>query len=395
MNEIEKTLLWNALVNGVVPDKITTSWIVGREQELEILRTSLEMMTKSNVSQFKLIEGDYGFGKTLLMKTFEAEAIQQGYVVARFALGTHNNFSKPEIVYKDIMSNIRTKQSETSTDFEMIFESWLKDLKLQRGTSSASKHIFSVIEELSKYNATFSSVLLCYIRAIINNDLEIAHLALAWINGDYNISVEQKKRIGVRGSIDRNNAFDILQGFSKLVELLGYKGLVIFVDELEYIMRERQDIRDRSYTTLRHLIDEIGLNRWNKTFFLGAYTPDMINDKHKGFSSYEALYQRIQSGFDDQKRIPNNGNLTIIRLSGLSREGLLQLARQLISLSDINMDATLLGQLALVEYAKREMSFQKETSIRGFIKVVIHVIQLAKTHPEMPIFKVTISKKTE
>lgn len=388
MNVTEKTEMWNALVNGVVPSKVDIAWLVGRDKEIEILSSCLQLMEENQNSQFKLIEGDYGFGKTVLMSAFETEALQKGYVVSRLALGTHNNFSKPEIVYKDIMSNIKTQNSDKYTDFESIFEGWLKEVKLTKGTTNASKHIFSIIETLNGYNATFASVLLCYIRGIINNDIETAHLALAWISGDYNISVEQKKRIGVRGSIDRNNAFDILHGFSKLVELLGYKGLVIIVDEIEYIMRERQDIRNRAYTTLRHLIDEIGMNHWNKTFFLGAYTPEMLTDEIKGFKSYEALYQRIYSGFDDQKRAKNTIDLTVIRLEALPKEALMKLAKQLMMLSGFELDTTLLGQLALVEYAKREMATNREMSIREFIKIVIHVIQVVKSNPGMPIFNV-------
>lgn len=388
MNMKDKASIWNAFVNGVVPDKADATWLIGRDLELHILKECLLSMDIHGTSHFKLIEGGYGFGKTMLMTVFESEALADGYVVSRMALGTHNNFSKPEIVYKDIMSNIKTRQISNETDFESIFEQWLNKVKEEKTGKDATEYIKSVIEELMEYNGTFASVLMSYIRGKITQDQETAGLALAWIVGDYNMSVEQKKKIGVRGNIDRYNAFDILHGFSKLIELMGYKGFVILIDELEYIMRERQDIRNKSYTTLRHFIDEVGMNHWNKTMFLGAFTPDMLSDELKGFKSYEALYQRIFSGFDDRRTVHNSMDLTIIRLEEISREGLLKLAKKLIDISDSHLDSTLMGQLALVEYAKRDMAAQQKTSIREFVKVVIHVIQVAKSNPDMPIFKV-------
>lgn len=388
MNITDKASIWNAYVNGVVPDKADASWLIGRDLELNILKNCLNKMDEHGTSHFKLIEGDYGFGKTMLMTVFESIALQEGYVVSRMALGTHNNFSKPEIVYKDIMSNIKTKRLDNETDFESIFEQWLSSIKTTMASEKATEHIKKIIEELMEYNGTFASVLMSYIRGKIINDAEISSLALSWIVGDYNMSVDQKKKIGVRGNIDRYNAFDILQGFSKLVELMGYKGFVIVIDELEYIMRERQDIRNKAYTTLRHFIDEVGMNHWNRTMFLGAYTPDMLSDETKGFKSYEALYQRIYSGFDDRRTVNNSNDLTIIRLEEIPRDALLKLAKKLIEISDSGLDTTLMGQLALVEYAKRDMAAQRKTSIREFVKVVIHVIQVAKSNPNMPIFKV-------
>jgi len=392
MTMTNQSALWNAFVNGVVPEKIDINWLFGREEEMKLLKQCLEIMEFKKISLFKLVEGDYGFGKTMLLSAFKTEALSKGFVVSRLTLGTHNNFSKPEIVYKDIMANMTIERNGEPVDFESIFKIWLRELKRHNSFEEVSKQIASLIEVLKDYNATFGAVLYSYIRGIIKADNEIAQLASAWIVGDYNMSQEQKKRIGVRGNIDRYNAFDILQGFSKMLELLGYKGFVIIVDELEYIMRERQDIRNKSYTTLRHLIDEIGMNRWNNTFFIGAFTPEMMLDAEKGFKSYEALFQRITSGFDDKSKVKNSLDLTIIRLDELSKESLIQLANKLIELSGAKLDTNLMGKLALVEYAKREMTARRKTSIREFIKIVIHVIQVAQINPEMPIFNVRASE---
>jgi len=387
----QKQLYFNAFSNGVVPKGIDKEWVIGRENEFKALEFMLEEAINYNISSFKLLEGTYGSGKSTILCAFEQEALNKGFVVSRFPLGSHNNFSKPEIIYRDIMNHLAISSHSGASEFETIFDLWLKEIKSDGNASNesnASKKIFNVIQELQKYHPSFANVLLVYIRGRINNDNELSSLAASWIKGDYNIPIEEKRKLNIKGSIDRHNAFDILRGFSKLVQLLGYNGLVIIVDELEYILRERVDIRNRGYTTMRHLVDEIGENSWVNTVFVGAQTPDMMNNKEKGYQSYEALYQRITSGFDDNGRIDDFSGLTTIPLRALKEEDFLEIGAKIARLQSLLVDPNHLAMLAHIELRKRENIEEKSSVAREYIKIVIHMIELAKANPNMPIFHV-------
>jgi len=387
LQEIEQVQFWNAFANGVVPKQVSKSWLIGRDRELAGLESMLEQVEKLNISGFKLIEGSYGSGKSMLLSVFEQEAISRDFVVARFSLNPQNNFSKPELIYRDIMNHLKINQ-EGLSEFETIFENWLKEMKSDANPSKASKKIFTVVKELHNYHPSFANVLLIYIRAKINNDIELAHLAASFIKGDYNIPYEQKKKLNIKGSIDRNNAFDILKGFSKLIELLGFKGLVVLVDELEYIKGERSDIRNKAYITMRHLIDEIGENTWVNTIFVGAHTPELIEDEIKGFKSYEALYQRISSGFNDKGKVNDYKSLTVIPLLPLKDEALIGIGENIAKLKKTNVDPNHMAKLALLEFRKNEAKSKDTSSVRKYLKMIIHLLELAQSNPNMPIFNI-------
>lgn len=405
LNSSLRNQFWNAFSNGVVPKHIDHQWLFGREAEWDALLHVVNQVIGDHISSFKLIEGSYGSGKSMLLSVFEREAISKGFVVARFALGSHNNFSKPEILYRDIMNNLKISNSDLPTDFENLFELWLLELKTHKSESDASRLIFELITELQSYHPSFASVLLVYIRGRISQDKELMEISAAWIKGDYNIPLEKKKRLNIKGNIDRYNAFDSLRGFSKLVSLLGFNGLVIMVDELEYIIRERVDIRDKAYTTMRHLIDEIGENTWINTIFIGAHTPEMMSNLEKGYRSYEALYQRIDRGFNDRGLLLNYKNRTIIPLKPLDKEAMLSIGKQIAKLGELKVESELLANLSYAEYVRKHLRHKQSqveesyknntqvgTSVREYVKIVIQMVELAKTNPDMGIFQVNGQK---
>lgn len=388
LDDKSKSIYFNAFSNGVVPGGVKIDYLKGRDLEMDALMNTLDLAEQKGVSSFKLVEGLYGSGKTMILSVFEKEALKKGFLVSRISLGAHNNFSKPEIIYRDVMSNLKVNMDEPVCEFEDIFKKWLKTTKDEKKQTDAHKKIYHVISELQKYHSSFAQVLLVYIRAIINNDLELSSIAAGWIKGDYNLPYEQKRKLNIKGNIDRHNAFDILRGFSKLVNLLGFKGMVILVDELEYILRERVDIRQKAYTSMRHLLDEVGENKWHQTVFVGAQTPEITENQEKGYYSYEALSQRIISEFDDIGRLKDYRNLTVIPLSRISDETLIEIGEQIADLTECKVDKNHLSKLALIELKKSETQKKKKGVIREYIKFFIHLLELSNNNPEMPIFRV-------
>jgi len=211
MDLTQKESYFGAFAHGVVPKGIDESWLEGRQDEYDGLLHMLDRAKHSGLSSFKLISGKYGSGKSMILSVYENRAIDDGFVVSRFSLGNHNNFSKPEIIYRDVMTHLKVMRGDQIQDFEEIFHEWLKTIKSDKRSGQASKEIYQVIKELQKHHPSFAAVLLVYIRGKINHDLELSDIAAAWIKGDYNLPYEKKKLLRVKGSVDRHNAFDILQ----------------------------------------------------------------------------------------------------------------------------------------------------------------------------------------
>lgn len=246
--EIEKIL--NAMRIGVVPGASLGSLMVGRDKEINEFRRILDNL-KDGEGRFKFIEGAYGSGKSFLLKYMEEIAITEGFVVSSLTISSSFDFSRLDYIYAAMMGRLKINAFEnTGTSFEEIFENWLSGLKQGSDMTHASKSIYRVIQELNAYNTSFASVLLVYIRARISHDLELARIAAAWIKGDKNLPYQLKKRLEVKGNIDKDNALEILRGFNLLIKLMGYKGLVVLVDEAELIMNERSDVRMKAYNNI-------------------------------------------------------------------------------------------------------------------------------------------------
>jgi hypothetical protein len=72
--------------------------------------------------------------------------------------------------------------------------------------------------------------------------------------------------------------------------LLDYKGLVVFIDELDLIMDYRSDLRNAAYQNLKQLID-LGDLQHILFYFSGAKS--LIEDADKGILSLPSLAQRL------------------------------------------------------------------------------------------------------
>jgi hypothetical protein len=302
--------------------------------------------------------------------------------VASVSITSGFNFSKLDIVYNSIVNNLSIDTNlSVRTDFEQLIDLWISKLK------NLSQDIYQVISEISTYNTAFSNVLLTYIRAKINNDYELTNAAISWIKGDKNISHELKKQLKIKGSIDKENATQMLKGFIKLLTLIGYKGIIIQIDEAELIMNERLDIREKSYNNIKHIVDLCSTGEIENCYIVFAGTHELYNNKEKGFKSNKALGQRlgenIKSGRISNVRQP------IITLNDFKEKDLITLTNIVIDIHQnyynyvSPIDTTSIYNLVIVECMKINNS---KMNIRKYIKKLLEIIDLMQENPNLPIF---------
>ncbi|PKM67920.1 MAG: hypothetical protein CVU95_04545 [Firmicutes bacterium HGW-Firmicutes-2] len=395
MKELDQVL--NALRMGVIPGTSIDDFIVGRDQEKQELETFMLSIEKGE-GRVKFIRGAYGSGKTFLMKYLTEKALDQGFIVANVPVHSGFGFSKLDGVYANIMNHllIRTDQ-ETGTNFEMLFEKWIEGLKSSGDARKASQNIYNVIKALSDYNSSFSSVLLIYIRALIGRDYELSTIAAAWIKGDKNIDYQLKRRLNVKGSVDGENALDILSGFVKLIHLLGYKGLIITFDEAEIIMQQRVDTRLKAYGNIRQLMDSAGAGLLDHAGFVFAGTDDFFDDEDKGLRSYKALDQRIGSSMESPSSI-TNVRQPILQIQALRDDDYEMLSNKLVELHakrytyEYAVNALHIANLAKLEASKSEEG--NTITVRIFLKKVLELLDLMLDNPDLPIFNaIKVSNK--
>lgn len=388
--------IFSALRMGVTPSVALEQLIVGRAAEARELNHFIHNVSEQ-VSGVKFLNGDYGTGKSFMLSYVKETAVEEGFIVASLSINSGFNMSKLDVFYTNIMNNLHvtSKEGIRPIGFEDLFTDWVSSIKKQPN-AEGTKTISNVIQALNVYNNAFATVLTIYIRAIIKKDTATSHIAASWIKGDRNISYELKKLLKVKGSVDINNAMDIFKGFVKLINLMGYKGLIVTMDEGELMMQPRSDIRMRSYSNVRYILDACGNNELERCGFVIAGTNQLFYNEEKGFPSYDALKQRLGENIASNNVGFANVRQPVMHLRPLGEDDFKDMGRKLRDMHESFYEYTQsvsydhLFLLVMVE-CKKEYG-ESFITMRYFIKKMIELLDLAESQPDLPIFKANMKR---
>ncbi len=103
-----------ALRLGVVPHADLRSSSVGRDRELELIRSDLEE-ARGDGGSARVLLGDYGAGKTHMLEIIEREALAQGFIVGRATLNADFLLpNHPMRIYRAAVTSLITPGQETA-----------------------------------------------------------------------------------------------------------------------------------------------------------------------------------------------------------------------------------------------------------------------------------------
>lgn len=381
-----------ALKNGSVPPTGVEEIRIGRELEIEEFRYLLKKVNDGKAIT-RFINGEYGSGKSFFLKNIEEMAFKDDFVVSKVTLGGNVPFNKIEIVYRNIVKNLRCK---TGTSLEHIIEKWITHLQMMAYDQTSDpikqnliikENMHSELDSARKHSNPFVVAIEKYHEAIKTGDYETAKYAQAWLRGDSNIPYTIKRKFGVKGDVDRENAFKFLEALAAFLKSIGYSGLVVLIDEAEHILTlHSKDIRDVAYDYIRRIYDDCNENIFKNTLFIFAGSTDFYGDIRKGVPSHLPLYERIHEDVLD----PNNPDMRkpLIELEGFKKEELNELAKRLIVLHEQVYDwncaeriGPILERIVDVHESNAGLTGGKVRP-REFIKAFLSVLDTVQQNPE-------------
>ncbi len=362
------TALVNSLTAGVVPRVGLEHIAVGRKPEVEALLRDMDNIAEGGAAM-KLITGRYGSGKSFLLQTIRNYALDREFVTADADLSPERRLVGTKgqglATYRELMTHLSTKTRPDGGALEAILQKWILAIQQEamqvgglRADDPALAHeveqrIFAVTSQMHNlvHGFDFAKVLAAYWNGYKLGEDEKKQAALRWLRGEYPNKTEARKELDVAVIIDDDSWYDYIKLWSEFVAKIGYKGLLLFIDEGVNLYKISNSVsRTSNYEKLLTMFNDTMQGKAEHLgIFLGG-TPQFVEDERRGLFSYEALRSRLVEG-----RFAGSGyrNYTgpILKLEMLSHEEILILLQKLLRIHGLHFGyAPVLTDADLIQF---------------------------------------------
>lgn len=339
---------------GVVPRSGAPYIAIGRHDEIEALLSDLELMNEGGGSMRFLI-GRYGSGKSFLMQLIRGYALERDFLTADCDLSPERRLygsgGAGVATYRELMKNLASKSAPDGGAMPKIIAKWVFSLQgelVAEGIAPESPQFSArldakLLESLREIEFLvggfdFSRVIGEYYRATQRGDDLHASACLRWLRGEFSTKTEARRELGfdVSAIIGDNNWYDFLKLWASLSRAMGYRGLLVFIDECVNLYKIPHRVsRENNYEKILAMFNDTLQGRAPHLGLVLGGTPQFLEDPRRGLFSYEALRSRL---CDSRFSSARHKNLVgpVIRLTRLSNDELLALVVRITALHGLN-----------------------------------------------------------
>lgn len=336
--------LLSSLSAGVVP-RIGAPYIaIGRTKEVESLCKDLETVSDGGAFT-RFVIGKYGSGKSFLIQLIRGYACEKDFVCADADLSPERRLASSGEVgvatYRELIKNLSSKSSTDGGALGQIISRWLSDVQMQVAgdgfsvgtkefSDEVSKRIYDVMRRIRGNIGAFdfSRVMSEYYRGFAEENDELQSACMRWLCGEYKTKTEARRDLGVTGIIDDKNWYDYIKLLAVFVREIGYKGLIVFIDECVNLYKIPNRIsRENNYEKILAIYNDTMQGKAEGLGVIFAGTPQFLEDGRRGLFSYEALRSRLSDSVFAASEAFMGVSLggPVIRLPQLSDDELLAL----------------------------------------------------------------------
>ena len=357
INRIPKRILNSLLLSvsaGVVP-RIGAPYIaIGRHDEISALLSDLEQIDQG-CGTMRFIIGRYGSGKSFLIQLIRGYALERNFITADVDLSPERRLygtsGSGVATYRELLKNMASKSSPDGAALPKIIARWIDTLRselIAKGISPdaadfADKLNLLALEKLKGIEDMvggfdFSRVISQYYMAHITGDDEKKSACLRWLRGEYSTKTEARSSLGFFTSviIDDDNWYDFIKLWARLVRFMGYRGLIVFIDECVNLYKITHRVsRENNYEKILSMFNDTLQGRAEGLGLILGGTPQFMDDTRRGLFSYEALRSRLCDSRYASSDYKNTVG-PVIRLKRLSDDELFALIARITSLYSVN-----------------------------------------------------------
>jgi hypothetical protein len=301
----------NSLQSGVVPRIGLEYFAVGRKRETALLLRDLENLAQGG-STFRLIVGRYGSGKSFLLNLLRNLALDQGFVVVDCDLSLEKRLTGSNReglnAYRELVQSLSVSTRPEGGALAVILEKWISQLQAEVAQKSqlepddprfqelVKKMVIEAVSQMEGmvHGFDFASVINAYWRGYLTDNEELKTNSLRWLRGEYDYRSQAREALGVRVIVDDNSWYDYLKLLGQFGAKIGYKGLIVLLDEAGNLYKISNSIsRLNNYERLLSIFNDTTQGRASSFGVFMTGPPQFLEDSRRGLYSYEALRSRL------------------------------------------------------------------------------------------------------
>ncbi len=325
--------LLSSVSAGVVPRSGAPYIAIGRKDEIGALLSDLENIGEGG-SAMRFLIGRYGSGKSFLMQLIRGYALERDFLTADADLSPERRLygtaGSGVATYRELLKNLASKAAPDGGALPRVIARWIGNLQAGVGEDADGSKLRAAVQstlrdvEFMVGGFDFARVISAYYTAYLEGDDAGMSACLCWLRGEFTSKVEARRALGFHVSviIDDENWYDFIKLFAVLARKIGYRGLVVFVDECVNLYKISHRIsRENNYEKILSMFNDALQGKAEGLLLVLGGTPQFLEDPRRGLFSYEALRSRLcDSRFADAEFRNLIG--PVIRLRRLSEDEL-------------------------------------------------------------------------
>lgn len=391
----ERDTILQSLRAGVVPRLGLQHIQVGRAAEIQALIQDLDRISDGG-SGIRFVIGEYGSGKTFFMHLVRSIALEKSLVTAHADMTPdrrlHATGGQARNLYAELMRNLSTRTKPDGGALPGVVERFVGAASQEAAESNRSVELvihqkLSQLQELvGGYD--FARVIAAYWKGHDSGNEQLKVDAVRWLRGEFSTKTDARNALGVRSIVEDANVYDMLKLMARFIQLAGYKGLLVGIDELVNLYKlSNTQARTANYEQILRILNDCLQGVASGIGFVLCGTPELLMDTRRGLYSYQALQSRLaENSFAKSAGILDTSGPTL-RLAQLTPEDLYVLLRNLRHVFALGEPANYLvpdeAIQAFMAHCNQRIGAAYFQTPRNVIKAFVDLLAVLEQQPDM------------
>jgi len=305
VTSLEHQLALRALANGKAPPMLHDQLFVGRGTELALLDRDLDLI-EAGGSSLRILVGERGSGKTMLMQAMADRARSRRFVTASADLDPdcllHGRGGEGRALLHRALLGMRTAATGDQPAISSLVGRFGNDCRSEAEAAGQlpRDYIRSKLGELHNHpkGAEFSRIVQAF--ALAGEESVVAANARRWLCGDYSTLSDARDELGARSIIEDQDFWPMQKLWASFVRQAGRPGYFLFLDEARILCDlHNPNARALNLEQLLMILNDVLQGRAQGIGVVIAVTPSFITQwnglaKNEGLSSC-LLHQKDQT----------------------------------------------------------------------------------------------------